>query len=197
MWRETYPTKTAYLLPVAGHRIIIQLSAVGEVTCDIFLTVWNGRYAEWLWSDVLPCCARLTGVVWGTDLNVTLIISVTPVEFAHTEIKNNSVFTLRSCLMVTVMWRGAANATRSRCSGWQQVCPLPSSSSCCYCLISCFTVFPVHSSRHIFWHTNAARNTGLPLQLLFHPPCHCLRSCTLAEWAGPSPHWGVREPLVC
>lgn len=38
--------------------------------------------------------------------------------------------------------------------------------------------------------TNAARNTGLPLQLLLHPPFHCC-CCTLAERAGSSPHGGV------
>lgn len=41
--------------------------------------------------------------------------------------------------------------------------------------------------------TNAARNTGLPLQLLLHPPFHCLGCRTLAEQAGSSPHRGVMD----
>lgn len=41
--------------------------------------------------------------------------------------------------------------------------------------------------------TNAARNTGLPLQSLLHPPFHCLGSCSLAERTGSSPHGHVMD----
>lgn len=64
-------------------------------------------------------------------------------------------------------------------------------------------MFPLYSWSHIFSEKtdgqNAARNTGLPLQLLLHPPFHCLGSRTPAEPAGSSPHGGVMdfEPLIC
>lgn len=69
------------------------------------------------------------------------------------------------------------------------LCPLPQTLSL-HCLISCFTMSPLYSfePRLLKRQTNAASNTGLPLELLLCPPFHCLGSCTLA---GSSPHGRV------
>lgn len=164
------------------------------------LTAWNCSYVEWLWSDMFHK-VWFWLLVWGTSLNITLIISVATVHcrfsdkvvfFKHTKF---NICCLKNCYwIIAVNWSKVwfcITCVYMFAVGLHSLSTSPDTIS----WLSDFLFYNVPSlfiePRLLKRQTNAARNTGLPLQLLLHPPFHCLGCCTLVEQTGSSPHGGV------
>lgn len=143
-------------------------------------------------------------LVWGTYLNMTLVTSMWSVLCRLSDpaglLKVQSTIILSEKLLIN-NYCSKQIQNRVLC---QQCCKLVAVSlhylSTSVDIISWLSDFlfynvpPLFTEPHLLkWQTHAARNTGLPLQLLLHPPFHCLGSSKLTEWTVSSPHGTVMD----